>query len=150
MSRRSGGGGNEDSARLAELEEGMPFRYPTKDNSVAYQELARRLLGRRPGSEKLERRVDPTDEAQMQTWVNTAKYLAGRIQYTTEHKQGRHPDMSPAAAAVFLAVLLLRESPHFLAAHGRSAEAEQVPVDERGQLRSAFPWFRQLRRRSGQ
>ena len=37
------GGG---ATRLAELAEGMPFRYPTKDNSVAYQELARRLLGR--------------------------------------------------------------------------------------------------------
>ena len=37
------GGG---ATRLAELVAGTPFRYPKKENSVANQELARRLLGR--------------------------------------------------------------------------------------------------------
>jgi hypothetical protein len=34
------------ATRLAELAAGVPFRYPKKENSVANQELARRVLGR--------------------------------------------------------------------------------------------------------
>ena len=42
MMLRAGG-----ATRLAELVAGVPLNYKKKENSVANQELARRLLGRR-------------------------------------------------------------------------------------------------------
>ena len=64
----------------------------------ALREVVRRLLGRRQGSKQLEERVDPTNEAQVGAWSQTAVYLDGRIHSTAEEKPGRVPDMSSAAA----------------------------------------------------
>ena len=63
------------------------------------REVARRLLGRRPGVEQLQQDVDAT------TAMQTARFLRGRIQCTHDEKPGRHPDMSEAAAAAMRAVL---------------------------------------------
>ena len=71
----------------------------------ALREVARRLLGRRPGLDRFEVRVDPANEAQAAAWAGTAAYLGGRIQSTKKEKPGRKPDMSPAAAAAMRAVL---------------------------------------------
>ena len=71
----------------------------------ALREVARRLLGRRPGTEVLEVRCDPTNTAQAAAWGATAAYLDGRIQSVDAEKPGRKPDMSPAAAAAMRAVL---------------------------------------------
>jgi hypothetical protein len=61
--------------------------------------VARRLLGRRPGAQQLQERVDAV------TALGTARYLHNRIQSTAEEKPGRHPDMSTAATAAMRAVL---------------------------------------------
>jgi len=63
------------------------------------REVARRLLGRRPGAQQLQERVDAV------TALETARYLHNRIQSTAEEKPGRHPDMSTAATAAMRAVL---------------------------------------------
>mgnify|MGYP004180243479 CR=1 FL=1 len=63
------------------------------------REVARRLLGRRAGSEQLQEKVDA------ETAMQTARYLHNRIQSTAEEKPGRHPDMSTAATAALRAVL---------------------------------------------
>ena len=67
----------------------------------ALREVVRRLLGRRQGSKQLEERVDPTNEAQVGAWSQTAVYLDGRIHRTAEEKPGHThtTDMSPAAAS---------------------------------------------------
>jgi len=67
--------------------------------------VARRLLGRRPGTEWLEVRLNPTNQAQAAAWARTASYLDGRIHSKPEEKPGRTPDMGPAAAAAMRAVL---------------------------------------------
>ena len=65
----------------------------------ALREVARRLLGRRPGAGQLQESVDPATAAQ------TARYLHSRIQSTDAEKPGRTPDMSTAAAAAMRSVL---------------------------------------------
>ena len=71
----------------------------------ALREVARRLLGRVPGSEQLEVRLDPYNRAQVDAWIGTAQYLDSRIQATPEDKPGRPPDMPPESAAAMKAVL---------------------------------------------
>ena len=63
------------------------------------REVARRLLGRRPGAQLLQQGVEA------ETALLTARYLHNRIQSTAEEKPGRHPDMSTAAGAALRAVL---------------------------------------------
>jgi hypothetical protein len=69
------------------------------------REVARRLLGRRPGLAAYAERPDLKDSAKCKAWRTCAIYLAGRVQSKPEQKQGRKPDMSEAAAAAFLAVV---------------------------------------------
>ena len=71
----------------------------------AMREVARRLLGRRPGSRQLAVPFDPLNHAQAAAWSRTAIYLDGRIQATPDQKPGRTPDMEPHAAAAMKAVL---------------------------------------------
>ena len=71
----------------------------------ALREVARRLLGQRPGLQDLEMRLDTSNAAQVATWAATTRYLHGRIQAHPDEKPGRTPDMSPAAAAAMRAVL---------------------------------------------
>ena len=51
------------ATRLAELAAGTPFRYPKKENSVANQELARRVLQHVDGAEVGRERPQPTPAA---------------------------------------------------------------------------------------
>ena len=70
------------------------------------REVARRLLGQRPGSQQLEEKLDPsTVPEQVEAWAGTARYLRHRTQATPDHSPGRQPDMSEAAAAALRAVL---------------------------------------------
>jgi hypothetical protein len=70
------------------------------------REVARRLLGRRPGSALLEEKVDPSVlPEQVEAWAGTARYLRHRTQATPDHSPGRQPDMSEAASAALRAVL---------------------------------------------
>ena len=71
----------------------------------AMREAVRRLLGRRAGSKQIEEVPDPTNDAQVGAWVQTAMYLDGRIHSHPDEKPGRTPDMSPLAAAAMRAVL---------------------------------------------
>ena len=71
----------------------------------ALREVARRLLGRRPGSHQLEERLDPSNQAQAATWWRTADYLTKRIQSNPDEKPGRSPDMSSDQAAMMRDVL---------------------------------------------
>jgi len=64
----------------------------------AMREVARRLLGRRPGVLQLEVRLDPSTPAQAVAWAATAQYLAGRIAVPR--------DMSAAAGAAIRGVLM--------------------------------------------
>ena len=65
------------------------------------RELTRRLLGKREASLFVELR----GKLQAAAWIAASKYLNERIQSTPEQKQGRTPDMSPAAAAAAMAVM---------------------------------------------
>jgi len=67
------------------------------------REVARRLLGRRPGAATISPAV-PVGGAK-QAWKDTAAYLAARTQSTEQQCPGRKPDMSEKAAAAFLAVV---------------------------------------------
>ena len=70
------------------------------------REVARRLLGGRPGAAPLpEERLDPLMPAQAAAWVATANYLNGRIQGEPSQKPGRTPDLSTSGAAAMKAVL---------------------------------------------
>ena len=69
------------------------------------REVARRLLGRRQGVERLQERFDAASAEQAAAWAQAARYLDGRIQSDPNHKPGRTPDMSPAAAKAMKAVL---------------------------------------------
>jgi len=84
-----------DLARLPSIAE--PFV------DQALREVARRLIGRRPGEDCLEK-LQPTTAA-LAAWADTAKYLDSRIQATVQEKPGRPPDMSEQAAAAMRAVL---------------------------------------------
>merc|ERR1712118_391895 len=67
------------------------------------REVARRLLGRRPGTASLQMQV-PAGSGK-QAWKDTAAYLTARTQSTAAQCPGRNPDMSEKAAAAFLAVV---------------------------------------------
>mmetsp|Transcript_132356 Transcript_132356/g.247419 ORF Transcript_132356/g.247419 Transcript_132356/m.247419 type:complete len:613 (-) Transcript_132356:258-2096(-) len=69
------------------------------------REVARRLLGHRPGLASYVETPEKSNATQCAAWRGTAIYLSGRIQSKPEQKPGRKPDMSEAAAAAFLAVL---------------------------------------------
>ena len=69
------------------------------------REVARRLLGRRPGSHELEVRLDPNEPQQAVVWMQAAKYLDGRLQSTPEQKPGRTPDLGVAAAVAMRVVM---------------------------------------------
>jgi len=69
----------------------------------ALREVARRLIGRRPGEDGFEKA--PSSAAAMTAWIDTAKYLEKRIQATAAEMPGRPPDMSEQAAAAMRAVL---------------------------------------------
>ncbi|KAL3930088.1 MAG: hypothetical protein SGPRY_001685 [Prymnesium sp.] len=69
------------------------------------REVARRLLGRRPGSEGLEAAIDIWDKCQAKAWIDTVQFLQNRIQDTPEAKPGREPDLSEEAAKAMRAVL---------------------------------------------
>ena len=70
------------------------------------REIARRLLGNRPGSKELEEQYNPDMPTQAQAWCGTANYLDYRIQAFDQEMPGRTPDFSPPAAAAFRSVLL--------------------------------------------
>uniref|UniRef100_A0A7S2GAZ8 DUF4142 domain-containing protein n=1 Tax=Haptolina brevifila TaxID=156173 RepID=A0A7S2GAZ8_9EUKA len=85
----------------------------------ALREVARRLIGSRPGedgSEKLQ-----LSAAAQVAWAETAKYLDTRIQATAQEMPGRPPDMSEAAAAAMRAVL-------WEVGKGATAESAPMPV----------------------
>jgi hypothetical protein len=86
-----------------ELTRVAPEFTPYADQTL--REVARRLLGRRPGAHQLEERLKLDNRAQANTWMQTSAYLKGRIQATPEEKLGRTPDMSVPAAAAMRAVL---------------------------------------------
>ena len=69
------------------------------------REVARRLLGRRPGSEQLEMRRDLSNADQRAAWAGACAYLDGRIQASPDEKPGRTPDLSVDAAAAMQAVM---------------------------------------------
>lgn len=69
------------------------------------REVARRLLGKRPGLASYAEKPEQGDAEQSAAWRGTAIYLAGRVQSKREQKPGRKPDMSEEACAAFLAVL---------------------------------------------
>ena len=68
-------------------------------------ELARRLLGRRPGALALAPQHEHVSEYALRVWPEAAAYLALRIQSRPEESPGRSPDMSVAAATAMRAVL---------------------------------------------
>ena len=80
-----------------------------RDVDMALFEIARRLTGRGSGARK--KLGQPRSPPEALTWQATAKFLAARLQTSTEemaHVRGheqRKPDMSPAAGAAFRAVL---------------------------------------------
>ena len=80
-----------------------------RDADMALFEIARRLTGRGSGARK--KLGQPRSPQEALTWQATAKFLAARLQTSTEemaHVRGheqRKPDMSPAAGAAFRAVL---------------------------------------------
>ena len=86
-----------------ELQRVEPWKHSYVDQAL--REVARRLLGRRPGLHQLEVRVSLMNSSQIEAWAQTAVYLDGRIQANHEEKPGRTPDMSPEAAAAMRAVL---------------------------------------------
>jgi len=69
----------------------------------ALREVARRLIGHRPGEDGWEK-LQLSSSAQI-AWSETAKYLDARIQATPQEMPGRPPDMSEEAAAAMRAVL---------------------------------------------
>ena len=86
-----------------ELSRVSPEHTPYAD--AALREVARRLMGSRPGLEELRETLERENEAQAVAWAGTARYLSARIQARPEEKAGRAPDMSEAAAAAMRAVL---------------------------------------------
>eukprot|EP00966_Prymnesium_polylepis_P286501 6618284-Prymnesium_polylepis.1 len=76
----------------------------TLDADYALCEIARRLLGKWKGSEKVKALV-PEGSEQKALWAKICRYLNGRIQGLPEEKQGRTPDMSATSAAAMRAVL---------------------------------------------
>ena len=72
----------------------------------AMREAVRRLLGRRAGSKQIEEVPDPTNDAQVGAWVQTAMYLDGRIHSHPDEKPGRTPDMAGDAALAFRTALM--------------------------------------------
>ena len=72
----------------------------------ALRETVRRLLGSRKGLNALAVSFDATNAAQAAAWMQTGRYLVGRIQGTAEQKLGRTPDMAAAAAEATRAVLM--------------------------------------------
>ena len=71
----------------------------------ALREVARRLLGRRPGIDRLTERLEPTDTTQARVWLAACTYIDGRLHSTPEEKPGRTPDLNPLAAAAMRSVL---------------------------------------------
>jgi len=71
----------------------------------ALREISRRLLGKRDDTKELEERLDPSAPGQAEAWALTTQYLSKRMQVSATDCPGREPDMSPAAAAAFRAVL---------------------------------------------
>jgi len=74
------------------------------------RECARRLLGRRPGTEALRIPAEPQNGAlemplQHRAWMEAATYLDGRIHSRREEKPERTPDMGEEAGAAMKAVL---------------------------------------------
>jgi len=65
------------------------------------REVARRLLGRRPGATS----IPAQTTGNKQVWQQTAAYLAARTQSTDQQCPGRKADFSQDAAAAFLAVV---------------------------------------------
>ena len=85
-------------------------RLPGQESLVddALFEIASRLFGHQPGSRK--RPVRPKTSKEAHIWQSTAKFLAARLQTTTEEVAStrfpeRKPDMSKAAGAAMRAVL---------------------------------------------
>lgn len=86
-----------------ELERVAPELWTYVDECL--REVARRLLGRRPGLDQIAEIVDPSNGDQAGAWFRTCRYLDGRIQGDPNQKPGREPDMSKMAAAAMRAVL---------------------------------------------
>ena len=86
-----------------ELERVAPTLWTFADECL--REVARRLLGRRPGLDQLEEFLDPSNREQVEAWVRTCRYMDGRIQSDPGQKPGREPDMNKMAAAAMRAVL---------------------------------------------
>lgn len=80
------------------------------DVDIALREIARRLIGRLP-REKRRRPLAPATSEQAAVWAATSEFLSARLQSSAEEMaevtgfEQRKPDMSPAAAAAFRAVL---------------------------------------------
>merc|ERR1719191_1211344 len=68
-------------------------------------EVARRLLGRRPGMQDIQQKPDITNTNLRMAWRGTADYLKARMQSSAAQKPGRSADMSPLAASAFLSVV---------------------------------------------
>ena len=66
--------------------------------TAAQREVARRLLGRKPGIEQLA-------EQPHKCWAMAAMYVIARVHSTTEEKPGRSPDMGVKAGMAFKAVM---------------------------------------------
>lgn len=69
------------------------------------RECARRLLGRRTGTDGLGECPSVISEDQAMAWVQATEYLRQRVQSNAGQKPGRAPDMSAPAAQAFCAVL---------------------------------------------
>ena len=103
------------ATRLAELAAGTPFRYPKKENSVANQELARRVLQHVDSAEVGRERPQPTPAA------------AHHPPQAAAHHPGR----------------LWRSAGRLCALWGRaSARQTGVTVSWRGAWLTARPWMR--------
>ena len=70
------------------------------------QEVARRLLGHRPGLRSMTKQLNTSNAAQLDAWAKGASYLEARVQSTRDQVAGREPDTSPASAAAFRGVLM--------------------------------------------
>ena len=102
-------------------------------------ECARRLLGRRPGTDDLAVHAQLDNVMQCSTWAAVYRYMAGRIHHTPGQKPDRPPDMSLEAGAAMKAVFeeiglssitesLARSSPQWLMLH--------TALEEGGSLKS--------------
>ena len=79
---------------------------PGTDNIVHPDEGFLRLLGHRPGVNRLHcDALDPNNGVQVTAWLGTATYLSSRIQANDHERPGRKPDMSPEVAAAMRTVL---------------------------------------------